>query len=83
MTKLYSLLDMKPGQSATINSVETSMASLKERLEAVGFTSGEKVTFLRKAPFGDPLEIELMNTRLCIRKNEAAIISVQGIFNNA
>ena len=42
------------------------------RLLEMGMTEGAPIRILRKAPFGGPFEIFIRNTRLCIRKEEAA-----------
>ena len=40
------------------------------------FGPGELITFLRAAPLGGPIEVELMGYRLCIRRAEGDKIFV-------
>jgi len=69
------LSSLKPGESGVVSRLTTSEeASLK--LMELGFGPGEPVTFLRAAPFGGPIEIELMGYRLCIRRAEGEKILV-------
>lgn len=41
------------------------------RLMEMGMTLGEEVTLTRRAPWGDPLEVEIRGTRLCLRRADA------------
>jgi len=69
------LTAFKPGESGTVTRLTTPPeASLK--LMELGFGPGEIVTFLRAAPFGGPIEVELMGYRLCIRRAEGDCIFV-------
>ncbi len=47
-----------------------------ERLEEMGLTPGEKVTVVRYAPLGDPIEIKIRGYLLSLRKEEADQIEV-------
>lgn len=73
MTLLNRLL---PGQTATISGFETEDESVC-RLCEMGLVSGQSVKILKVAPFGDPIEVEIMNYRLCLRKSDAAKIQVK------
>lgn len=42
------------------------------RLLELGMTEGAEVELTRRAPGGDPIEVRLRGTRLCLRKAEAA-----------
>ena len=46
------------------------------RLLEMGLTPGVAVRVVGKAPFGDPLELEVRGYRLSIRRAEAARIAV-------
>ena len=46
------------------------------KLMELGFGPGEMITFLRAAPMGGPIEVELMGYRLCIRRAEGDKILV-------
>jgi len=53
------------GQWARLSAVESPPAS--RRLLDLGFVPGTRVRVIRRAPLGDPVEIEIRGTRLCLR----------------
>ncbi|MDP7034755.1 MAG: FeoA family protein [Planctomycetota bacterium] len=54
-------------------------ASTGQRLVELGVIPGVEIKFVRAAPFGDPLEYEVMGYRLSLRKSEAATIQVEAL----
>ncbi len=44
------------------------------RLADLGLVPGTPVRVVRRAPLGDPLEIELRGYRLCLRRSEAGSV---------
>jgi ferrous iron transport protein A len=69
------LTALKPGEAGVVTRLTTpDEASLK--LMELGFGPGELITFLRAAPLGGPIEVELMGYRLCIRRAEGDKIFV-------
>ncbi len=73
---MATLNDLRPGQSAAILSIAGAPA-LVQRLYEFGLFEGETVEFVATAPLGDPIEIRTGNTRLSLRKSEAAGIQIQ------
>lgn len=69
------LSDMKVGEKAKVLSLENPK-KIKTRLENVGVTSGVKVTLIRKAPLGDPIEIKVRDFYLALRIADAKKIQV-------
>jgi Fe2+ transport system protein FeoA len=67
---------LRPGQQAEVTAV-SGEAGLVQRLYEMGLLEGERVEFLVTAPLGDPIEIRFGNTRLSLRKHEAAGITVR------
>lgn len=49
---------------------------LQTRFEELGFVAGIKVVVTKKAPFGDPLELDIMGYSLCVRASEAKHITI-------
>lgn len=47
------------------------------RLLEMGLTPGVAVRVVGRAPFGDPLELELRGYRLSIRRAEAARVAIE------
>ena len=70
------LADLSPGQGAEILSVSGDPA-LVQRLYEFGLLEGERVEVVALAPLGDPIEIRLGNSRLSLRRAEAAGIQIR------
>ena len=73
---MSTLDQLRPGQQATILSL-SGEPGLVQRLYEFGLIEGELIEVLALAPLGDPIEIRLGNSRLSLRKAEAAGIGVQ------
>ena len=73
---MTSLDQVQPGQRATILSLSGESA-LVQRFYEFGLMEGEEIEVLALAPLGDPIEIRLGNSRLSLRKAEAAGIGVR------
>ena len=65
------LADLKPGQMALIESVDTSSDEIL-RLMVLGLIEGVPVRFENAAIGGDPLEISVFGASISIRKQQAA-----------
>lgn len=48
-----------------------------QRLRELGFTPGTEVQFVRRAPFGGPLIVQLRGYQLCLRATEARRVQVE------
>ena len=71
-------LDMlKPGENAVITGINGQNTSLRRRLLDMGLTINTKVSLVREAPFGDPIELEVRGYSLTIRKSDAQLIEVK------
>ena len=64
------LAELKPGQSARIESIDTSSPGIV-RLMVLGLIEGVIVRFENAAIGGDPLEITLFGASVSIRKQQA------------
>jgi Fe2+ transport system protein FeoA len=74
--EIMTLDKLQNGQSGTVKSLETgTLAGV--RLMEMGLFEGSQVTLLRRAPMGDPLEIQVGDYRLSLRKDEAALVRIQ------
>jgi ferrous iron transport protein A len=69
-----SLAKINPGEIVTIS--ELTDSSLKLKLMEMGLISGKKIKVLFKAPFGDPIAIDLGGYVLSLRLDEADLINV-------
>jgi ferrous iron transport protein A len=52
--------------------------AVRNRLLQMGVTPGTTISVVRKAPLGDPIEIEVRGYYLSLRRAEARLISVEG-----
>jgi ferrous iron transport protein A len=73
---MRTLADVAPGQSAEVLAISGDPA-LVQRLYEMGLLEGETVEVVARAPLGDPIEIRFGNSRLSLRKAEAANVTVR------
>ena len=71
-----SLSDLQPGDRAIIRALPRDQL-LATRLCEMGLLSGTEVTYVRKAPLGDPLEIKVRGYSLSLRLKDAAQVQVE------
>lgn len=76
MTTPTLLSEIAPHESCTVLAI-LSEAPGMQRLQEMGILPGTKISVIRRAPLGDPIELEVRGYKLSIRKREAAEISVQ------
>ena len=50
---------------------------VSQRLLDLGFVPRTPITVVRRAPLGDPIEIELRGYRLCLRRADVAALCVR------
>ena len=76
-------LDMlKVGESAVIGSVDRDEPSLRKHLLDMGLTAGAEVTVVKKAPMGDPIEIQVRGYSLAIRRDNAAKVFIRTVHSH-
>ena len=63
----------------TLKVLQISESPLKQRLMSMGMIPGTKVTVLRSAPMGDPIAIGIRSYNLAMRREDAALISVEQV----
>ena len=70
------LSELKPGEKGVI--VDTHGEGwTRKRLLDMGVTKSAPVTFKKKAPLGDPIEVNLRGYELSMRKSEADLAEVE------
>ncbi|WP_343747345.1 FeoA family protein [Fluviicola sp.] len=62
-------------QKATISGIAES--ELKPKLLEMGLYAGKEVEILFRAPFGDPIAVDVSGYTLSMRLSEAALIQVE------
>jgi ferrous iron transport protein A len=70
------LAQLQPGASALIKAYPQSGPAFT-RLREMGLLPGTRVTLIRIAPLGDPIEIQVRGYRLSLRKSEAALVELE------
>jgi len=73
---IVTLADLKPGQKAHIESIDTSSNDIL-RLMVLGLIEGVPVRFANAAIGGDPLEISVYGSSISIRRQQAAHFQVK------
>jgi ferrous iron transport protein A len=76
MAASIKLSELPVGASATVREFpKTGSAFI--RLREMGLLAGTRITLIRTAPLGDPLEIKLRGYNLTLRKTEADHVLVE------
>lgn len=73
------LNDLKVGQVANIVNLNALTNEVRKKLMIMGVLPNTQVTLIRKAPMGDPLQIEVRGVSLAIRGQVAAAIEIGDI----
>lgn len=73
------LSELKVGEEARVKELKVEDRQIKRHLLDMGITRGVKVKIKKIAPMGDPIDIELRDYELCIRKADLGQIEVEVI----
>ena len=52
-------------------------SNIRQRLMDLGIIEGVEVEMIRRAPFGGPVQIRVLNTMLALRRQEAGTLVVE------
>jgi Fe2+ transport system protein FeoA len=69
-SRRLTLADLKPGDVARIDSIDTADPAV-QRLMVLGLVEGAELTFVRRSLGGDPLEIRLYGAAISLRAEQA------------
>lgn len=69
------LSSIPSGETVIVEAVKN--AALKPKLMEMGFIHGKALTVLFRAPFGDPIAVDIQGYILSLRLDEAALIEVR------
>lgn len=75
------LADILVGMSGKIVGFDKGGKEYRKKLLAMGLIKGTEFTVSRVAPMGDPVEIKVRGYNLSLRKDEAAVIAVEGVWH--
>jgi len=71
------LSELKDGQSAKVLAFSGLSIDLKKKLMVMGMLPKTEVKMIRRAPMGDPLQVEVRGVSLAVRNNIASEIYVE------
>ena len=69
--------DLKVGQKAIVLKLNEENKAIRRHLLDMGITRGVEITIKKIAPMGDPIDINLRDYELCIRKEDLSKIEVE------
>ncbi len=69
--------DLALGDTCEVVSVKPG-TGLRRRLLELGFVRGTPLRLVRRAPLGDPIEVELHGAHVSMRRAEARTVIVRG-----
>ena len=75
MSDAIPLLALAVGRTARIAEPPAG-SEIPRRLADLGFVPGTELCIVRRAPFGDPLELEIRGYRLCLRAEQVESLRV-------
>jgi Fe2+ transport system protein FeoA len=70
------ICDMKIGQRGRVRGFAQGDRAYRQKLIQLGLTKGAEFSLIRKAPLGDPAEINCGGILLTLRKGESDIVEV-------
>ncbi|AEH32669.1 ferrous iron transport protein A [Vibrio anguillarum] len=71
------LSQLNEGDSASIVAFNQLPNDIRKKLMVMGLLPLTTVTLIRRAPMGDPLQLEVRGVSLAVRENIAACIEVE------
>ncbi len=76
MVKQKQLSEFSVGEKGTVKAV-SGEGRLRRRLFDMGVTPGAEVLLRKKAPLGDPIEVNIRGYELTLRKTEADLVTME------
>ncbi|EPT8451856.1 FeoA family protein [Vibrio fluvialis] len=71
------LSDLNAGESGLILALNGLSTDVRKKLMVMGLLPNTKVTLIRRAPMGDPLQVEVRGVSIAVRESIAAAIDVE------
>ena len=75
----YKLSELKVGQKAKVLKLNEKNKAIRRHLLDMGITRGVEITIKKVAPMGDPIDLQLRDYELCLRKEDLKKIEVEVI----
>lgn len=73
------LTDLKIGESAKILGFNSVDKSYLQKLLSMGLIPNTEFTLIRIAPLGDPIELRIHHSSVCIRKKEGDVLLLERV----
>ena len=73
------LSELEVGQKAKVLKLNEENKAIRRHLLDMGITRGVEITIKKVAPMGDPVDIDLRDYELCLRKKDLSKIEVEVI----
>lgn len=73
------LSELQVGQSAKVLKLNETNKAIRRHLLDMGITRGTQISIKKVAPMGDPIDIQLRDYELCIRKEDLSKVEVEVI----
>ena len=73
------LSELKVGQRAKVLKLKEENKAIRRHLLDMGITRGVEITIKKVAPRGDPIDLQLRDYELCLRKEDLSKIEVEVI----
>lgn len=71
------LSELNKGDVAEITGYNQGDDKYRQKLLSMGLTKGTEIKLIKIAPLGDPVEIEVRNFNLSLRKEESKILEIR------
>ena len=71
------LSQLKVGQKAKVLKLNEQNKAIRRHLLDMGITRDVEITIKKVAPMGDPIDIQLRDYELCLRKEDLSKIEVE------
>ena len=69
------LAELKTGEKAVISKIK-GRGTFRKRIMEMGFVKGKVVRVVKSAPLKDPIEYQILNYNISLRRAEAALVEV-------
>lgn len=73
------LSELKVGQKAKVLKLNEQNKAIRRHLLDMGITRGVEITIKKVAPMGEPIDLQLRDYELCLRKEDLRKIEVEVI----
>ncbi|EOB6642498.1 ferrous iron transport protein A [Vibrio fluvialis] len=71
------LSDLNAGESGLILALNGLSTDVRKKLMVMGLLPNTQVILIRRAPMGDPLQVEVRGVSIAVRESIAAAIDVE------